>query len=213
MKKATKGLAIALMLIVAAAFTLAPQQSFAASKTKKMTVYNVAIKSGNKVYCNGTENIYRVDLKKKKVLKRLHTEESVVEDVKAMKKKGKYVYFLFESYYDKERMDLYRVSIYGGKEKRLAKNVCAYAISDGKIYYTHFKKWNDYGNPVGKTNKVMKLNGKSKKSTRYKVKMKEKSSNAKGYKIKYTYKKNSEKYKVWLKTPRKKIYLATEIGS
>jgi hypothetical protein len=74
-----------------------------------------------------------------------------------------------------------------------------YVISGSKIYYS-----GGY-NSGGNFNKVMKLNGKGKKSSKVKISMKTKSSNAKGYKV--IRKEFEWGYYSYLKTPKKTYYL------
>ena len=64
MKK--KFLACIMVLAIAVAFM--PANTFAASKTATMKAYDQVIKSGNTVYCAGAEGLYKVKVKKGKVV-------------------------------------------------------------------------------------------------------------------------------------------------
>ena len=174
MKKRLITILVTAALIVA---SFAPA-TFAASKgTKKMTVYNT-IKNGNVVYCSDRllSGVYKIDLSTKGVAKiaseygewmRLH--------------KGYLYYYHYYGYNSK----LSRINLSNNKASTVFKcngRDIHYAISKSKIYTSYESAKN------GKTKrKVMKLSGKSKKSSKTKVRMTEKATNADGYFIKVNY--------------------------
>ncbi len=221
MKKTVKTvLVLMLMLITAFAFTVQP----AAAATKKMTAYDQVIKKGKYAYCASGWVLARVNLKTNKVKVLRKTQHAYPG---SMKIKGKYIYFIEGT--EGTVSYLKRIKVTGGKAKKLTSdNVVKYAIKGNKIYYTCVK---DVGDVEKSYRKVMKLNGKGKKSTNQRVKMKTKKSNVKGYRTFYkvtTEKVYDEKYgdyeddeddedyddyeeishmKVYLKTPKKTILL------
>ena len=178
MKRSYKGLAFALILVVAVVFSFAvPAESVsAASKTKKMSVYS-CIKSGDTVYCSNNNHIFKVNLKTKKV--------TILTGGKCypnnLKLKGKYLYYQdIQQGFDENGYTgyLYRINVKTKAKKKLA-NASAYAIKGKKIYFTADKLKSDYSFKTIK--RVMKLNGKSKKKTKYTVKNVHKETNASGY--------------------------------
>ena len=187
--------AILLVLAAALVFTCMPAAVFAGSgNVHSMKVYEV-YKSGNTVYCATYGGIYSVNLRTKKS-KRLVKSE-VNEALTCLKKKGNYIYYMRNGMISN---DLYRVRTNGKSKKELfdgfnEKAMESYAIYKNKIYIT-------YGN--GK-HKVMKLNGKSQKSTSSMPKMIEKKSNKKGYKL--IEKIKGDYWYSYLKTPSKKILI------
>lgn len=185
------------LVIAAVAVAFIPASTFAAPKKVKMTAYDSVIKSGNTVYCAGAgDTIYKVKLKKGKVKnsKALNKDFAMgaYTYVSGMKKKGKYIYYQLSTegtpYY------LYRVHITKGKAKKLASandlGQIDYAIKGKKIYYK----------PDDGKKRVMKLNGKSKKTTSVQPVMKHKNTNKKGYSVKY--KKKGNYIITYLKTPK-----------
>lgn len=166
------------MLVAAMILSSFTPAAFAASKgTKKMTVYST-IKKGNVVYCSDRilSGVYKVDLKTKGITKiasgygewmRLH--------------KG----YLYYYHYNWDGSKLCRVKLSNNKASTIFK--CNgvdihYAISKSRIYTSYESYKNN------KTKRmVMKLNGKSKKSSKTKVKMTEKETNAAGYFVRIDY--------------------------
>ena len=174
-------IAICLMLTV----SLIPIQgqageAHAASKSaKKMTVYDSVIKNGNTVYCSDRFAIYKVNLKTKSVKRLVKKIGYWDEYYYAMKKKGNYIYALYDMQGDCE--NLYRISINGGGQKKLNKHqmiINKYYIKGKKLYYSGLKM--DYDTQV---RVVSKLNGSNVKKTKKKFSMKQKETNsdAKGY--------------------------------
>lgn len=188
---------VLLAVVIALAFMVTTTAEVsAASKTVKMKSYDEVIKSGKYAYCNTFTGIYRYNLKtgQKKQLTKVEGDFAVT----GMKKRGKYIYYLYNGPMSN---DLYRVSIYGGKAKKIfngfdTKGVESYVISGNKIYVT-------YG--INK-HKVMKLNGKSKKKTGVTAKMTSAVSNKKGWKI--TRKQKGRYMYSYLKTPSKKVRIS-----
>lgn len=192
-----KILMILMMTIIAVAFM--PVTASAASKTMK--VYDKVLKEGKYVYCISEAGVYKVNVKTGKK-KTLGKRDTMIEEwfPGAMKKKGKWIYFLVNG---PVGSSLQRVNVNNANWKILTVLdgehwVERYMISGNKIYYT----W-------GSKNRVMKLNGKNKKTTKTKPLMRHYTSNAKGYKVieKYYTKGDVDYCKCWLKTPSKKIYL------
>lgn len=117
--------------------------------------------------------VYKVNLKNgsaKLFVQSIDPESGATID--AMKLYKGYLYYIDgTSVYP----SLYRIKL-SGKNKKFLGNAISYAISDGKIYYRVQNR---------KTEKIvkksMKLNGKNKKKSNYKVVMKWKKSNKKGY--------------------------------
>ena len=154
--------------------------AYAASGTKKMTVYSKMVKKGNIVCVNLGNVLAAVNVKTNKAKILYNDSPYSVFNPSNMKIKGNYLYF--QEYGDHETY-LIRINIKTGKKKTLHSNVRAYAISGKKIYYKAYKiHWEGNGD-ITYHKRVMKLNGKSKKKTSVKVKNIKKKSNAKGYKI------------------------------
>lgn len=165
---------LAVAVVMAMIFTSMAVPSFAAGgKTKKMTVYSDVLVSGNYAYCAGFVGLYKVNLNTGKKTCLVKRNPSFM--IHAMKKKGSYIYYEVNGPISN---DLYRVKTNGKNGKKLydgmdTKAMESYVILDRKIYIT-------YGN---NKNKVMNLDGSSKKKTSVKAKMIEKVSNKKGYKV------------------------------
>lgn len=177
MKRSSKSLIFILILAVAVAFSFAvPAESVsAASKTKKMSVYD-CIKSGDTVYCTNDHYIFKVDLKTKNVT--ILTGGKCYPNM--LKLKGKYLYyrdshqgFAVKGYTG----ELYRINVKTKAKKKLA-YASYYAIKGKKIYVNADRL---KGDKVKTSKRVMKLNGKSKKKTKYKVKNVYKDTNVSGY--------------------------------
>lgn len=176
---AKRHFALILMIAVAlfCSFILTQTPSHAATKPTK--VYNQVIKSGNNVYCIAGTGIFKVNLKSGNI-KKIVKSPGDYGHYRQMCKKGKYLYYIKGG--TDVRADLYRVSINGGKTKHLAGNinkgrfVMKYMIKKKRIYYT------EHNDGSGKnTTKKMKLNGKSKKKTKTKVRWAKKKTNCSGY--------------------------------
>ena len=192
-----KILACIMALAIAVAFM--PTSAFAGSKVK-MTAYDQVYVTGNTAYCAGARGLYKVTLKKGKTkkVKVLYSTGRTWFDgsqLEAMKKKGKYIYFIQVTGVDNL---LYRIKI-SGKNKKLLALTYDYAIKGKKIYCTdgegHEKSYN----------RVMKLNGKSKKKTSKDYVLKTKRSNKSGYKM---YSRVKGRYvQDFLITPKGKFYL------
>lgn len=185
------------ILVLAIAVVFMPANTFAATKSVKMMTYDQVVKSGNTVYCAGAEGIYKVKVKKGKVVSKkiIVRAESfgAYSYYSGMKKKGKYIYVQSSS--EGTLFSLIRVKASNGKCKCLAslndKGSVNYVIKGKKIFYKG--EW-------GKTKKVMRLNGKAKKKTSTKPIMKHKRSNAKGYSV--IMKEKGSKAITYLKTPK-----------
>ena len=186
-------------MALAIAVSFMPTSAFAGSKVK-MTGYDQVYVSGKTAYCAGARGLYKVTLKKGKVkkVKVLYSTGRTWFDgsqIGAMKKKGKYIYFLRITGVDNL---LYRVKT-SGKSKKFLAFTYDYAIKGNKIYCTdgeeHLKSYN----------RVMKLNGKSKKKTSKDYVLKTKRSNKSGYKVYSRIKGNY--VQDFLITPKGKFYL------
>ena len=169
---------LATVLMTALVFTSFTVVSFGGSGTKKMTVYDEVVVSGNYAYCSAAPGIYRVNLKTNKVKRIVDNSEyyTITGPLFGMKVHKGYLYYMGTGGIGSP---LHRVKKSGGKTKYLCV-VDDYAIKKGKIYYQAFDVDKDKS-----VKKVMKLNGKNKKKSSYKVKNKYKKSNKKGYKVKY----------------------------
>ena len=170
-------MAAAVLMIAVLIITMsAPQAQAASGKTKKMTVYSQVIVKGKYAYCSSRFGIYKVNLNSGSAYLLVRTNKMPELDRRpyGFKISRGYLYY-FCGLGALTDDTLYRIKTSGKHNKRLA-NAADYAISKGKIYYT------TYGlNPDKCKKKQMKLNGKSKKSTRYKAKNKYNTSNKRGY--------------------------------
>ena len=150
--------------------------SFGASPKKKMTVYDEVLKKGNTVFCVATDGIYKVDLKTKNVNCLVKEPDfDIIGSPKSMKFYKGYLYFTRGGAVQDR---LYRIKPNGKGKKSLASIYYDYAISKNKIYYESYNF-----DKEKTTRRQMKLNGKSKKSSKYSVRNKCKKTNAKGYSI------------------------------
>ena len=192
--------AVFMMVFVFFSVVMVPTESYAAAgKTKSMTSY-FCVKKGNIVYCANYEALYRVDLKTKKV-KKIATDPGYIEDLKI---KGNYVYYA-EAGSGVSTSQICRVNIKTEKRQILVKNVQQfYAISGNKIYYT---KGTFPGGKLKIKSYCMKLNGKSKKACKVKIKRKVKESDTKGYKVFRKKTKEEYLYDFYLQTPTSSIFL------
>ena len=164
---------VSLLLITVLILGCFTTVSFGASKKKKMTVYYQVCKVGDVAYCSSEHGLFKADLKNGKSIT---VYDEVICEAGGMKEYKGYLYFID---YGDISGDLYRVKISNNKVQRLASVVNEYAISKKKIYYVGYA--NIEGSKVKK--RVMKLNGKGKKKSSYKVANKYKASNVKGYYI------------------------------
>ena len=193
---------LACIMVLAIAVSFMPTSAFAGSKIK-MTAYDQVIKSGNTVYCAGARGLYKVTLKKGKVkkVKVLYSTGRTWFDgsqLEAMKKKGKYIYFIQVTGVDNL---LYRIKT-SGKNKKLLALTYDYAIKGNKIYFYDSDVDEDED---AENASVMKLNGKSKKRTSKDYVLKTKRSNKAGYKV---YSRVKKSYvQDFLITPKGKFYL------
>ncbi len=168
-----------LVLMIAVAFL--PAEASAASGKVKMTGCDQVLKSGNIVYCAGSEGIYQVGVDnagRVTNVRMLHRSETMgnYSYFYGMKLKGKYLYAQYMT--EGTPFGLCRVHVATGKYKTLAsvndKGSVEYAIKGKKIYFKA---------KSSKKGKVMKLNGKSKKKTSTKPKMIHVNSNDPGYSL------------------------------
>ena len=208
---------LAIFLMMTLFISVAAPMSFAASgKTKKQTVYNDVIKVGNNVYCYAGDYIYKVNIKSGKKTK-LCTPTKWYS-VFMRYNKG-YIYYITSRYSNSNKYCpwnaiLWRVNV---KTKKVQKVYTAietfddlkYAIKGSKIYTQYEKPYNQ-DLDCKNVRKSMKLNGKSKKSSKYKIKMTRKNSNAKGYSLildlrEFDEDDESGYVTYYLKTPKKKI--------
>ena len=156
---------------------IAPIDTYAASKTKKMVAYRNTLKVNNMVYCTNGITIYKVNLSNGSV-KKLTT--SKVGYTTHLKKKGNYLYYLEMTQYG-AGCRISRINLKTGKRTTLAKNTGPkYALVGKKIYYRYAKTTN---NGPKYYKRVMKLNGKSKKKTKFKAVINSKLTNANGYMV------------------------------
>lgn len=195
---------IPILLIMVLVITMFTPFSMAASKTKKMTLYDV-VKSGKYAYA-GTDNaIYKVNIKTGKVRKM----KSFGEDTYfgGMRLYKGYLYYLVDD--DSLNSNLFRMNVKTGKIKRLVSYSEAniqFAIRKSKIYYM-------VEDEIGhKYKRVMKLNGKSKRKSSYKVSNSWKKTNSSKYKLyedksQYDWESNTGFVDVFLKTPSVVVFL------
>ena len=177
-----------IMVCFALAFTVIPVltgtgEANAAGRTKKMTVYDEVLKSGNYAYCvtDGPldSGLYRVDLRTSEVKCLMKYAYGEGGSTGSMSLKKGYLYYTIS---DDMFRGLYRVKTTGGAKKRIGKlsGSNKYAISGSTIYYTAFHR-NVFSPGVMKK---MKLSGKNKRNAKgCKVKMTRKKTNNNGYKI------------------------------
>ena len=170
-----------IMTLLVSCFT---SMAFGASGTKKMTYYGEVIKKGNTAYCNAKIGIYKVNLKtgKVKALKEYDPEGAVHfgQSAGCMKLYKGYLYYTDGAGIG---IALNRVKVSGkSKPQDLLKHidftVSAFAISKGKIYLEG--TYMDSGKAV---KRVMKLNGRNIKKSKFKITNTYKLTNKKGYKI------------------------------
>ena len=168
-----------MVLMIAGAFL--PAEASAASGKVKMTGCDQVLKSGNIVYCAGSEGIYQVGVDnagRVTNVRMLYRSETMgnYSYFYGMKLKGKYLYAQYMT--EGTPFGLCRVHVATGKYKTLAsvndKGSVEYAIKGKKIYFKA---------KSSKKGKVMKLNGKSKKKTSTKPKMIHVNSNDPGYSL------------------------------
>ena len=200
MKKKTR---IAVIFALIAALILSSTGSaFAASKTKKMTVYNEVIKSKKYVYCAAGDGIYKINLKTGSKQKLVKNDAYPFDGVGSMKLYKGYLYYLTEGN-GIASPSLYRIKT-NGKGKKKLDSADRYVIKKKKVYYT--KRVGDSYNKSVK--RQMNLNGSKKKKSSYKVKSTFKESNATGYYIKQV-ESGSGVYSDYLVTPDKQILIST----
>lgn len=187
MKKYTKKVRLATILAVVVALIFSSMTvSYAASKTKTMTVYTEVVKKGNYAYCAARNGIHRVNLKtgaRKRIVK--FNKDSPAGGPSCMKLHKGYLYYELDGMMTQ---GLYRIKLNGTGRKYLAE-IWDYTISKGKIYYTTYNYKNDKA-----AKRVMSLNGKNKKKSSYNVKQRYKSTNATGYRVKTELKKTEKEY-------------------
>lgn len=188
---------IAITMVMMLVFSMMPVSVFAATKTKKMTLYTEVIKSGKYAYCCTPNGVYKVNLKTKTKKLIVSDENFEMYPPDTMKL---YKGYLFYTAGGGTGTGLHRVKTNGKNNKGLT-SICSFAISKNKIYYTEY----DFGNGGSKRiKKVMKLNGKGKKKSSYNVVNTLKKSNKKGYRVK------TFDSVIYLITPnKKKIKLGT----
>lgn len=192
--------------ILCVSFTIVSIESIA--KTKKMTSYTQVIKTKKYIYCATFNNIYRVNVKTKKV-SRLVKDSSNECGITNMKIKNGYLYY-------------YRTLCVGGDIKRVKLStkkvsyvekskyepLSTYVIDGSKVYYL---KWDSKGD--NKMTMSKKITGKKATKSSYKLKLTRKKTNAKGYKVVSVDIGDPDDFyaKYYLQTPKgKKIYLSSE---
>ena len=195
-----------IMTLLVSCFT---SMAFGASGTKKMTYYGEVIKKGNTVYCNATVGIYKVNLKtgKVKALKEYDPVGAIQfgNGAGGMKLYKGYLYYMEAGAIG---AGLCRVKVTGkAKPQNLLRyvnfNASRFAISKGKIYVEGIDR-----DSFKNVKRVMKLNGKNAKKTKYKVYNSFKPTNKKGYTIQTV--ESGVKYTKYLVTPAgKKIKLCS----
>jgi predicted methyltransferase len=200
MKKKTKFAVI--FALIAALILSNTVSAFAASKTKKMTVYNEVIKSDKYVYCAAGNGIYKIDLETGSNQKLVKNDAYPFVGIGGMKLYKGYLYYLTGGS-GIASPSLYRIKTNGKGNKKLD-SADMYVIKKKKVYYT--KRVGDSYNKSVK--RQMNLNGSKKKKSSYRVKSTFKDSNATGYYIKQV-ESGSGVYSDYLVTPDKQILIST----
>lgn len=212
---------ISILLAVAVFFTCAifttVEANAASPGALKTTTYEV-IKKGNTVYCATGAGIYKVKIKNKKAVSKKCLVKVKLYDNRVpgrMKLKGGYLYCTF-LYPVGEYMC--RIDLKTDKEEELfvpgeglfkdsmGVSVLAYAFK-GKKLYTKIEYDNGTLDDYQTGTFVSKLNGKSLKKAKVKIKYKSNHSNAKGYKVIEKYTRGSNSVREYLKTPKGTIFL------
>ena len=198
---------IALLLVSLMIVSVMPSTSYAASGTKKTTLY-YCYKSGDTVYCSGLHHLYKVNLKTRQV-KVLNSPQCYAGSFKL---KGKYLYCAGNGQ-SAETGVIYRVNTKTGSYKMLARRTFlrpatnGFAISGSKIYYSTISWRKDGSEKL--TKRVMSLSGKSKKKSKQKIKVKKKDTNNSSYKV-WSKELEFPYYEYYLKTPNGNIYLGPD---
>ena len=195
-------LLVIITLCVFVGFGFKSPDLYSAAKTKKMKTYNT-IKSGKNVYCVAGNRILKVNLNTEKVTKLVKGKHGYISSLVL---KGRYLYYLDHGN-GLATCYIYRVNTKTKKKQKLAsKTAMNYAISGKKIYYEAINAdtWKS-------VNKVMKLNGKSKKSTKIKAKRIIIDSNSKNYSVWNDFDQGTMEYgemvNYYLSTPKGDIFL------
>ena len=163
-------LLIALMVVSLSA----PEAVAKSSKTKTITAYRQVVVNGNYAYCAAYDGLYKVNLKTETKKLMVPAAPDADSSVGRMKIYKGYLYYVDWS--NQLYAKLHRIKL-SGKNKKFLANIVDYAISNNKIYYIAETKYEK------RIKKSMKLNGKGKKKSSYKVVLKEKKSNKAGYYI------------------------------
>lgn len=170
LRKISRIMAVIMMVLVAVTFT-APETYAAGSRTKKGKHYEV-IKKGNYVYCTAYDGIYKVNIKTHAKKRLVFGNPEEYQFVSCMSLHKGYLYFTKGGAIN---TSLHRVKTNGKNRKSLG-TIYEYVVSGSKIYY------NVYNDSAEKrVKKQMKLNGRGKRSSKYKIKVKHKATNASGY--------------------------------
>ena len=201
---------ICLFLTVVLAVSFCTTVTYGASKTVKAKSYVECIKSGKFVYCNTDTAIYKVNVKKgtKKKIVSVSNPKTGLGLITSMQLHKGYIYYEYCPNEEKATNCIYRVKKSGKSKKKLAEYKTPFignpfAVKGKKVYY--FAYANDY-DENSKVTMQMKLNGKKKAKTNKKVKVVFKKTNKKGYNL-LTEEVSEDVYKIYLKTPKKKIFL------
>ena len=192
------------LMIITMLMASVPAGVFAATTKVKTRMYEIQVVK-NYAYTTGNKGIYRVKLKNGKPVSKKTLFKAGSKYVCAhLLVKGKYVYFK-KMADDKEY--LYRVKKTGGKAKKLSSmgEFSEVAFKGKKIYYTYPGETDDDGMVLNTIKKVMKLNGKDKQDTKMTAVEIDKYYNKKGYKFTNGFTKKH--VKIYLKTPKGKIFL------
>ena len=146
---------ILIATLILGCFTVA---SFGASPKKKMTSYYEVLKKGNTVYCSAGNGIYKVNLKKRQAKRLVTIDADPNGTAYGMKLHKGYLYYIEPG---PMLNHLYRIKTNGKGSKYLGL-VSDYVISKNKIYYESYNldSWKTI-------RRQMKLNGKSKKKSKY----------------------------------------------
>lgn len=196
------------LMIMTVLIGFIPTGVYAATTDVKSKTYEIQ-KVKNYVYTTGNKGVYRIKLKNgKPVSKKLIAKCGSKYSIDHLLVKGKYVYFKKVAN-KSNKVYLYRVKKSGGTAKKLASMgaFAEVAYKGNKIYYTYPGETDDNGMVLYNYKKVMNLDGTGKQDTEIMASEYGKYYSKKGYK--YTYKVTKKHVKIYLKTPKGKLYLET----
>jgi len=185
MRKRIVSLLLVVCLMIGCISILGTSPVEAKTKTKKMTTYDIIVK-GDNAYVSGawgTDRIYKVNLKTKKVTALKYKAKGAMTCCMRIKKG--YLYF---EQIDSGLRSISRIKLKDPKKTDLLFHKgSGISVEDGNFAYSVGKKrvyiaykHSDTGKTIKKS---VKLNGKDSRKSKYNVKNINKTSNKKGYKL------------------------------